>query len=321
MNVLIYGGGAVGLGIASCLIAAGARVEIISREDTVSALNKRGLLREGIFGSFRAEPGSFWSYSSLGDLGGGGFDYIIVSTKAHDSLAAARDLVKNAHLFGGTTKVVLFHNGWGSSDIFSSFFPEESIFNARVITGFVRPEKHRVEVTVHADAIHLGSLYTVSSSELADLRAAIAGGGIPCELTDEIGKDLWAKMLYNCALNALGAIFDVPYGMLGERESTRELMKSIVQEVFQVMVRSGHDTHFASPGDYLSLFYEKLLPPTAKHESSMLQDIREKKETEIDFLNGAVVSLGERADCPAPVNLTLSRMVKFLQSRAMSGRK
>ena len=57
MRVLIYGGGAVGLGIASCLLKAQAGVDIIAGENTVRALRKGGLIKTGIFGRYRAGAG------------------------------------------------------------------------------------------------------------------------------------------------------------------------------------------------------------------------------------------------------------------------
>jgi 2-dehydropantoate 2-reductase len=56
MKILIYGGGSVGLGLASCLIRAGGQVDIIARKKTVSALRKDGLVRRGIFGQYCSGP-------------------------------------------------------------------------------------------------------------------------------------------------------------------------------------------------------------------------------------------------------------------------
>lgn len=318
MRILVYGGGAVGLGVASCLIKTGEDVDIIARADTAALLNEKGLTREGIFGTYNARAGSFGSYSSLKDLPRDPYLFILVTTKAHDSEEAARDLSSHSPIQKSDAKIVLFQNGWGNARAFTEFFPEDRVFNARVITGFVRHGKNRVEVTVHADAIHVGSLFSGDTDELAALCASISQGGIPCELTGQIGRDLWAKMLYNCALNALGTIFAVPYGVLGEFDYTRDVMERIVEEVFLVMRRLGHETHWESPGDYMEVFYEKLLPPTARHEPSMLQDIRMNKKTEIDYLNGAIVTLGKETGCATPVNLVLSNMVKFLETRTVS---
>jgi 2-dehydropantoate 2-reductase len=86
-------------------------------------------------------------------------------------------------------------------------------------------------------------------------------------------------MLYNCPLNALGALLKIPYGLLGEKESTREIMVAIVNEVFSVMRAIGYETHWINTHVFLEEFYVKLLPSTYEHESSMLQDLRAGKVT------------------------------------------
>ncbi|HNT72923.1 MAG TPA: 2-dehydropantoate 2-reductase [Methanothrix sp.] len=336
MKALIYGGGAVGLGIASCLILSGAKVDIIAREGTVSALRRGGLERTGIFGSVEVGPERFEAFASLDELlrlGGrrlqdGGLnldgefgydcDYVLVCTKSHGSPAAAADLSRHREILGDGGKIVLFQNGWGNAEIFAEHFPKDQIYSARVITGFSRPEKNVVEVTVHADSIHLGSLFASDLAPMAPLAEAITTGGIPAEVVPEVGKDLWAKMLYNCALNPLGAIFGVPYGDLAEVSASREIMAALIGEIFAVMKAAGYRTHWSTPDEYRAVFYERLLPPTARHVSSTLQDIRAKKSTEIEALSGAVVRLGEEVGVPTPTNATLYRMVKFMEARNLS---
>lgn len=336
MKALIYGGGAVGLGIASCLILSGAKVDIIAREGTVSALRRGGLERTGIFGSVEVGPERFEAFASLDELlrlGGrrlqdGGLnldgefgydcDYVLVCTKSHGSPAAAADLSRHREILGDGGKIVLFQNGWGNAEIFAEHFPKDQIYSARVITGFSRPEKNVVEVTVHADSIHLGSLFASDLAPMAPLAEAITKGGIPAEVVPDVGDDLWAKMLYNCALNPLGAIFGVPYGDLAEVSASREIMAALIGEIFAVMEAAGYRTHWSTPDEYRAVFYERLLPPTARHVSSTLQDIRAKKSTEIEALSGAVVRLGEEVGVPTPTNATLYRMVKFMEARNLS---
>ncbi len=336
MKALIYGGGAVGLGIASCLILSGAKVDIIAREGTVSALRRGGLERTGIFGSVEVGPERFEAFASLDELlrlGGrrlqdGGLnldgefgydcDYVLVCTKSHGSPAAAADLSRHREILGDGGKIVLFQNGWGNAEIFAEHFPKDQIYSARVITGFSRPENNVVEVTVHADSIHLGSLFASDLAPMAPLAEAITKGGIPAEVVPDVGEDLWAKMLYNCALNPLGAIFGVPYGDLAEVSASREIMAALIGEIFAVMEAAGYRTHWSTPDEYRAVFYERLLPPTARHVSSTLQDIRAKKSTEIEALSGAVVRLGEEVGIPTPTNATLYRMVKFMEARNLS---
>jgi 2-dehydropantoate 2-reductase len=314
MRVLVYGGGSVGLGLASCLIKSDAEVDIVARKQTVVALRKGGLVRRGIFGQYYAPPDKFEAFTSLKEVIKRTYDYIIVCVKSFDSAQAARDLAENKALFCKETKIVLFQNGWGNAEIFTSFFKREQIYNARVITGFHRPSNNEVEITVHAEAIHIGSLYGSSLSCMEKLCEFIDKGGIPCEKTSNIAMDLWAKMLYNCALNPLGAILDVPYGALAANEFARVIMNNIVEEIFEVMKKGGYETHWQRAKDYLEVFYKRLVPDTAGHKSSTLQDILAKKKTEIEALNGAVIRLAEQYRVRVPHNTIVYNMVKFIET-------
>jgi len=171
-----------------------------------------------------------------------------------------------------------------------------------------------VEITVHADAIHIGSLFSADLSVIQPLCRAINLGDIPCESTNSIEKDLWAKLLYNCALNPLGAILGVPYGALAEAASTRTLMDWIVEEVFVVMVAAGYQTHGQEPQQFLEIFYSRLVPDTAEHKSSTLQDITAGKRTEIDALNGAVLRLAQEHGLAVPYNRAVYNLVRFLET-------
>jgi 2-dehydropantoate 2-reductase len=315
MRVLIYGGGAVGLGIASCLLKAECHVDIIARKNTVVRLRTNGLVRTGILGEYNADSTTFRAYSSLNEIPAKAYDFVLVCTKSFDSAQAAKDLAQHDFLMGEKTKIILFQNGWGNAEVFSSYFSKDRIYNARVITGFRRLESNEVTITVHADSTHIGSLFGSDLSVLRHLCEAIAKGDLPCEITGEIEKDLWAKMLYNCALNALGAILDVPYGALADNRFTRTIMDVIVEEVFSVMAAAGYQTHWQSPSGFLEVFYNRLVPDTAEHKSSTLQDIIAKKQTEIDALNGAVVTLAEEHQIEVPYNSAVYNIVKFIEAR------
>lgn len=318
MNILLYGAGAVGLGLASCLLKSGERVDLIGRGDTVAALQHNGLQRTGLFGDCTAAPESFGAFTSINELPPTGYDFILVCTKSFDTRTSAEQIANIPFLKNAPTPIVLCQNGWGNAEIFAEQFPKDRIKSGRVITGFRRPQKHQVDITVHADAIHLGSLFDNDVSSLEKLSAAITAGGIPCAVTATISNDLWAKMLYNCMLNGLSTVFDVPYGLLGESPYTRELMENIAHEVYAVMTAAGYATHWASAEDYIDTFYKHQLPPTFSHEPSMLQDIRAGKRTEIDALNGAVVALGKQHGIATPHNLTVTRMIQFMENRRIS---
>jgi 2-dehydropantoate 2-reductase len=315
MRVLIYGAGAVGLGLASCLSKSQAEVCLLARPDTIRALRQGGLGRTGIFGAFHAEPNSFAAYQSLGEIQNRTFDFILVCTKSFDSAGAAEDLWRHPGLFSPHTKIVLCQNGWGNAEKFVVHFPKERIYSARVITGFTRRKPNEVEITVHADAIHIGSLFGGELTAVEQLAKAIAEGGIPSVTVPDIEKDIWAKMLYNCALNPLGAILDVPYGALAENPWSRDLMNHIIEEVFRVMTAAGYRTHWRSADGFMKVFYDRLVPDTASHKSSTLQDIAAGRKTEIDALTGAVLALADEHHVEIAFNCAIYALIKFVEAR------
>ncbi|MEJ2646847.1 MAG: 2-dehydropantoate 2-reductase [Sedimentisphaerales bacterium] len=315
MNALIYGGGSVGLGLASCLLKSNVNVDILARENTIQALRKEGLSRIGIFGVFHADSSKFNACLSLGHVPEKVYDFILVCTKSFDSHNAAKDLSEHKSLIGDKTKIILFQNGWGNAEKFLVFFDRDIIYSGRVITGFQRTKPNEVQITVHADSIHIGSLFGADLSAVTELSHAIDNGDIPCEVVNDVEKDLWAKMLYNCALNPLGAILNVPYGKLAELEYSRSIMSCIAEEVFLVMTKAGYKTHWEKATDFLDVFYSRLIPDTAQHKSSTLQDMAAKKPTEIEALNGAVIELAKKHQLSTPCNLVIYNIIKFIESQ------
>ena len=319
MRCLIYGAGAVGLGLAGFIAKAGPPVDILARADTAAALQRDGIVLTGAFGDRTAAPGSLRAASSLREFEKTPYSHILFCVKAYDLAEAARDVASREALLGpvmeGSCSVVLVQSGWGSAEACAAFFPDQRIFNARVTAGFARKGLNALDVTHPADAVAVGSLFGAPLGAPEALCRVIGEGGLPCRVTPDIEKDLWAGMLYRCALDPLGALLGVPGGVLGQWDYTRSIMDGIVREVFAVMEEAGHGTHWASAGDYLELFYGELLPLAAAQESPMLQDILRRGRTEIDALNGAVVRLGEAMSIPVTANSVVCRMLKFLEER------
>jgi 2-dehydropantoate 2-reductase len=316
LKVAVFGGGAVGLGLSSCLLASGAALHVHVRDPaTRDALRRDGLVRTGLFGEFRGRPGTFGVSTELAALAESAPDWILVCTKQTAREAVSRTLGELWPKLA-SPGVVLCGNGFGSAEHFATRLPPERIFNATVTTGFALRARTRVEITVHGDRIHVGSLFGASPAEVAPLCAAIAAGGIPCEPSASIEQDLFAKLLYNCALNPLAALLGVPYGALAEAPETRAILEAVVREIFAVLAACGRRTHWSTAEEYLAVFREELLPATRSHESSMLQDLRAGRPTEIDALCGAVAELAREAGVAAPVNDALATLVRALHRAA-----
>ena len=315
-TTVIIGAGAVGLALGSCLHSAGRPVHFVLREDpTAHAIERLGIRRTGLLGDHQVPANALSASRSVAELGNLAIDSILVCTKstANDSIVPA--LAEAWPTIPESAQLVICQNGWGNIDAFAAALGPERVACASILTGFRRNKEHVVEVTVHARSIQIGYLHPADHRALEPLCQAIARGGIPCETSETIGADLAAKLLYNCLLNPLGALARVPYGRLAEEDSTRKIMEATAVEIFEVLTGAGVETHWPDAQSYLATFYRDLLPPTAGHESSMLQDLQAGRQTEIDALCGAVVKLGAQWGVATPVNGALRDLIRAAERR------
>lgn len=253
-------------------------------------------------------------YETYGEIPKDTFDYVFITSKttANDDISQKLDLHRD--ILKDSFKIIIFQNGFGNDEPYLRFFDKTQVFSARVITGFTRPKRHVSEVTVYTEPILIGSLQRQDPSDLKEVADMITASGINCELTDEVDKYLWAKMLYNCALNPLGAILDVNYGKLMENKYSMDVMNSIIDEIFEVIKASGYETLWSTSEEYKDIFYSKLVPDTYNHYSSTHQDIKRKIKTEIDSLNGKVIELGERNNIDVSTNKIIYNLIKSIES-------
>ncbi|MCD7829806.1 MAG: 2-dehydropantoate 2-reductase [Clostridiales bacterium] len=314
MKVLIVGTGAVGVAMAATLHSVGCGVSLLARGTTKDAIAAGGLRRTGLFGEAILPAGEAAVSDDYGAFPEGSFDYILISVKTMANNAVSDALWENRAILKPQGKLVILQNGWGNDQAYLRHFPKEQVCCARVITGFQRLEPNVSNVTVHTAPVLLGNLYGLDVAPLEPLAQAINAGGIPCQTTEDVGAALWAKMLYNCTLNPLGAVLGVHYGALAEATEGVAIMNDLIDEIFAVMTAAGYRTYWDTPEDYKKEFYGKLLPDTYHHNSSTLQDIRRKRPTEIDTLTGKVLELAAQYHVNVPANTMLYRQVKTIEA-------
>ena len=317
MQFAIWGAGAVGLGLANALARENTRLGLIGRDpETRGAIQKAGIKRTGLFGDRHAPPESLAWLDDPAQLLDAPPEWLLICVKAHATEAIARALEPHAEALAKTTRLVLCQNGWGNEAPLLPFWPRERLFHGRVITGFHRREPHHVEVTAHAAPIAVGSIFDRDDPRIAQLTAAIDQGGLPAAHVPEMRRVLWAKMLYNCALNPLGALTRRRYGELVADAVTRKLVDQVIREVFAVLSAAQIEVDWTGADAYLTFFHDELIPPTAEHESSMLQDLQAGRTTEIEALCGAVEQLGRSHEVETPVVSSLAALVRTVSGNS-----
>lgn len=317
MRFLVYGAGAIGQGLGAMLACAGHQVDLVLRPRFIEAINKHGLRVSGIFGEYRTAPPLLGLLAKAADAAGD-YDYILLTVKGYDTVASVADLTLVAAR--SDCHVVSLQNGCGNVEILERTFGPDRTIGGRVITGFEITEPGQVKITVSADAIHLGSAVSGSiPPAVTALAAAINTAGHPCQAVEDIHKSLYAKLLYNCALNPLGAVLGVNYGPLAENDATRAIINRIIAETFAVIRAIGGTTPWPDAEAYQRTFYETLIPATANHRPSMLQDLENNKPTEVDSLVGYVSMKGKETNIATPTCDTLAGLVKFKENQGRNG--
>jgi 2-dehydropantoate 2-reductase len=129
-------------------------------------------------------------------------------------------------------------------------------------------------------------------------------------LDPAIRETVLFKLLFNTCMNPTGALTGLTYGELVTHPATRALIERLAEETLAVLA-AAHAYRPAPSGvayarDTLTPI---VLPRSAGHRSSMLQDITAGRRTEIDSLNGAVARLGRRHALPTPTHDTLIGLI------------
>jgi len=304
MRFLVYGLGAIGSAFAGFLKKGGHEVYAVGRRKHVGAINESGLKITGIWGEHRVRLDG--AFESLEELPVKSFDVVILSVKSYDTEEALEDLKQVEFKY-----ILLTQNGYGNYEKAVKVFGKERVILSRVIFGAEITKPGEVKITVIADDVVIGNPDgAIDEKILRELAELINSSGIPCRYSPDVYKYLWDKILYNCALNPLGALLETNYGTLAQIGETREIMNRIIDEIFKVAEAKGVGLFWSSAEKYKEHFYKRLIPPTADHYPSMLQDIRAGKRTEIDALNGAIAKLGEELGIETPVNSLITKLVK-----------
>ena len=139
---------------------------------------------------------------------------------------------------------------------------------------------------------------------------ALVAAGVPAEVSSNVRGALWAKLVLNCAYNAVSAITQLPYGKTVAGVGVQDVMRDVVAECMAVAHADGvevmGDVHAAVANLAGSMPLQK---------SSTAQDLARSKPTEIDFLNGFIVQRGQALDVATPANRVLWALVRLLEAK------
>jgi len=294
-RIAVMGAGAVGCYYGGMLARAGHDVTLIARAQHVEAVQKRGLHMETKMFDEQVPVRASEEAS-----GARGAKLVLFSVKSPDTERAGAAL---APYLERDAVILTLQNGVDNAERLAATLGRE------VVPAVVYVA---VEMAGPGHVRHHGrrELLIGPSAASARIAAAFGAAGVPVEVSDNVIGALWAKLIVNCAYNALSAITQLPYGRMVQGEGVPAVMGDVVDECLAVARAAGVDV----PGDLL-----KAVPQIAEtmpgQFSSTAQDLARGKPTEIDHLNGFVVRKGDALGVPTPANRVLLALVKLLEQR------
>ena len=309
-RILIAGAGAIGSVVGAMLHAAGHDVTLLGRRGHLDAIARNGLHITGLLGVHTVRGMHLADDPSRLD---GRFDLILCTVKPYDTSSIA-DAISDRLADQGV--IVSMQNGLGNIEALADRFGRERVLGGRVIFGSEIPRHGAAHVTVFADPVAIGPAPAIheSCSGKLEIRAVqvarlMDSAGIATVACADVMPVIWTKLLYNVALNPLGALFERTYGELAGDPDLRAVMDEVIGEAFSVARKLEIALPFLDSRAYRDTFYGKLIPSTATHRPTMLYDLKNRGRTDIDSLNGKIVELADRSGLKAPVNATLVRQI------------
>ncbi|MEF3111478.1 2-dehydropantoate 2-reductase [Raoultella sp. WB_B2P2-3] len=222
-------------------------------------------------------------------------DLLLVTLKAWQVSTAVKNLSER---LPASSPILLIHNGMGTVDEL------KGVRQPLLLASTTQAARRDGNVIVHVanGTTHIGPAraYPQDYSTLADTLQNVLPD---VAWHNNIQPALWSKLAVNCVINPLTALRNCKNGDL--RDAAMEV-ETICREVAAVMEREGIHT---SPENLL-FYVHQIIESTAENISSMLQDIRAQRHTEIDYITGFLLKRARAHGLAVPENARMFEQVK-----------
>ena len=299
VKVAVFGAGAVGCYYGGMLARAGQAVTLIGRPRHMDAVRRAGL---------RLDTQSFDESlpltASCAAASIAGAQLVLCCVKSADSPRAAAEM---APYLAPDALLLSLQNGVDNA-------PRLQALLGREVAPAVVYVAAQMVGPGHVQHFGGGELVIGESPASADLAALFAGADVPVRVSDNVLGELWAKLIVNCAYNALSAITQLPYARLVEGEGVSGVLRDVVDEC--LAVAQAASVRVAGDPWEAVLRIAQTMP---QQRSSTAQDLAGGRRSEIDHLNGTVLRQGQALGIATPVNRALHALVKLLEARPAPG--
>ncbi len=231
--------------------------------------------------------------------------FVCVCVKARDTADFVR---AGARLLRVAGQVVSMQNGFGNTETLGRV--TGPLVGATPGFGATRLSEHETRLA-GLTVTHVAPVSDAAADAAHAWVGMLRDSGLPARFHASFETIRWSKLAINAAINAVSAINGVPNGAIMATPEPRDSALAAVAEAAAVARAQGIALIYDDPAAEL----RRVCRATAANRSSMLQDVEAHRETEVDAINGAVVSRGRELGIPTPINEALLHAVKALRHR------
>ena len=231
-------------------------------------------------------------------------DYGIVATKSTHTRGA---IEQTRNIFDERSAVCSVQNGVGNEEIIAEQVKQ-------VIRGTTFPAGHIIEPG-HVGYDIAGSTWIgpfepsgTPMQQVNELAEVLNRSGLKTVALEDARGAQWSKLIFNASTNPVGALTGLHHGAATFFKPTSALFDALIDEGTAVARALGIVLH-----DDPKKMVRFAANAPGKHKASMLQDVLANRATEVDFMNGAIVRMGEKAGVPTPLNRAMWALVKGLE--------
>jgi len=307
MKIVVIGPGAIGCLLAAYLAKVGADICLLDyRPERASLLQSKGIEVEKEEGGFHTPIKATANPSETSSA-----ELFLLCVKAVDTEVAAAPLKGT---MSENTCFLSLQNGLGNVEKLGELFGRERVLAGVTSHGATLIDVGHVRHAGHGK-IWLGPSPRISLSpdrkkKLDHLVLTLNQAKLQATVADDIEHIIWRKLLANVGINALTSILGVVNGKLLDYPECRVLMSKAIAEGVDTARLCGIELDTAEEIERV----KDICRSTGANRSSMLQDVTNRRKTEIDYLNGAVVRLAARHGLSVPVNEVLAALVRSIET-------
>jgi len=294
-KIMVLGAGAIGSLFGGLLSDFGYDVTLVGRASHVKAIKENGLIVSGFTDKTIEVDATTEPVES---------DIVFLTVKSYDTEQAIREIPISKE-----TIVVSIQNGLNNLETIFKYVKKSQIVGGVTSNGSLTLSPGKIRHTGIGYTV-IGGLDEEGTMITRDIAKLLTDAGLKTEVSEDIMEKIWEKLMINVGINAPAALTGMRNGELPTYEETQWVMVEAIKEAILVAEKVGINI----PKDMVERVVD-VTEKTAENRCSMLQDVANKKRTEIDAINGAIVMLGEEVGIDTPINRTLYSLIKGIEGK------